>query len=144
MVFAATFVTLFAAHHVADHWIQTDRQAALKARADRVGRMACFAHVVVYTVVAAVFLGGTVVATGLRPDPWRVGFGLLVSAGTHYWADRRAPIARLAAATGRGELHRLGAPRPGHDDNPSLGTGAYVLDQSWHIGWLFVAALIVA
>lgn len=33
-------------------------------------------------------------------------------------------------------------PRP--FDNPSLGTGAYALDQSWHIGWLFVTALIIA
>lgn len=25
--------------------------------------------------------------------------------------------------------------------NPSLGTGAYALDQSWHVGWLFVSAI---
>lgn len=28
-------------------------------------------------------------------------------------------------------------------DNPSLGTGAYALDQSWHFGWLYVAALVI-
>ncbi len=33
-------------------------------------------------------------------------------------------------------------PRP--FDNPTLGTGAYALDQSWHIGWLFVTALLIA
>jgi hypothetical protein len=31
------------------------------------------------------------------------------------------------------------------DDNPTLGTGAWALDQSWHIFWgVFVAALIIA
>ncbi|MER7268917.1 hypothetical protein ABT344_11500 [Micromonospora carbonacea] len=45
---------------------------------------------------------------------------------------------------GRIACAALGTPRPGHDDNPSLGTGAYALDQSWHIGWLFVAALFCA
>ncbi len=38
----------------------------------------------------------------------------------------------------------LGKPRFGKDDNPSLGTGAYALDQSWHYLWLFVCALILA
>jgi hypothetical protein len=29
-------------------------------------------------------------------------------------------------------------------DNPSLGTGAYALDQSWHWFWLFIAALVTS
>jgi hypothetical protein len=33
---------------------------------------------------------------------------------------------------------------PRQFDNPSNGTGAYALDQSWHIGWLFIAALVIA
>ena len=41
-------------------------------------------------------------------------------------------------------VRRLGAPRPGHDDNPSLGTGAYALDAAWHHGWEAAAALILA
>ncbi|MEU0516669.1 hypothetical protein [Streptosporangium sp. NPDC006007] len=52
--------------------------------------------------------------------------------------------AALAERTGKGDFHRLGAPRPGTTDAPHLGTGAYALDQSWHIGWLFVSALIIA
>jgi hypothetical protein len=36
----------------------------------------------------------------------------------------------------------MGIPRPGTDDAAHLGTGAYALDQSWHVGWLFIAALI--
>ncbi|WP_316779686.1 hypothetical protein [Streptomyces sasae] len=30
------------------------------------------------------------------------------------------------------------------DYAPTLGTGAYSLDQSWHIFWLGVAAILVA
>ncbi|MGH3921845.1 MAG: hypothetical protein ACRDTT_03035 [Pseudonocardiaceae bacterium] len=44
----------------------------------------------------------------------------------------------------KGDFYRLGVPRNGRDDNPSLGTGAYMLDQSWHYGWLGVAALVTA
>ncbi len=79
---------------------------------------------------------------------------------------------RLDNRLGKGAFYRLGAPRPvsawtesphgdGRDersvslhqagkgdpvpwDNPSLGTGAYALDQSWHWAWLFVAALLTA
>jgi hypothetical protein len=75
---------------------------------------------------------------------WRLLLGLAVSALTHYVADRRAPLRGLAQSVGRSGFYRLGAPRPGHDDNPSLGTGAYALDQSFHYLWLFVAALIIA
>jgi hypothetical protein len=32
----------------------------------------------------------------------------------------------------------------GRDDNPTLGTGAHALDQSWHHGWLAVAAALTA
>lgn len=66
--------------------------------------------------------------------------GQLVSAVTHYVAARRRPLAALAARLGKARFWALGAPRPGHSDNPSLGTGAYVLDQSWHHGWLLIAA----
>ncbi len=38
----------------------------------------------------------------------------------------------------------MGQPREGHDDAPHLGTGAYVLDQSFHHLFLFVAALLIA
>ena len=53
-------------------------------------------------------------------------------------------IAKLAALIGKREFVTFGAPRPGRDDNPSMGTGAYALDQSWHWLWLGVAALVTA
>lgn len=43
---------------------------------------------------------------------------------------------------------RAGGQLPGHvalTDNPTLGTGAWALDQAWHIFWgVFVAALILS
>lgn len=142
--FAAVFAALFVAHQVADHWVQTDHQAAGKGAADWSGRRACAVHVATYSATAVVALLGLVAATGLPLDAARVAAGLAVSAVTHYLADRRTPLKRLAELTGHGRFHALGVPRPGRDDNPSLGTGAYALDQSFHYAWLFVAALIIA
>lgn len=139
--FAAVFATLYAAHHIADFWVQTDHQAATKGNPDWVGRLACARHVATYTATLTVML---VVVVWLLPLPVTVLgviVGQVVSAGTHYWADRRTPLRRLADATRNGVFYRLGAPRPGRDDNPSLGTGAYALDQAFHVFWLFIAAL---
>ncbi|MDI6101893.1 DUF3307 domain-containing protein [Actinoplanes sp. NEAU-A12] len=143
-VFAAVFVALFVAHQVADHWVQTDHQAAHKGRPGWAGRRACAAHVFSYTVTA--FAAATAVhfALGLEIDGWRLFAGLTVSAVTHYIADRRTPLKRLAELIGISRFYALGAPRPGRDDNPSIGTGAYALDQSFHHAWLAVAALIIA
>ncbi|MEU9505421.1 DUF3307 domain-containing protein [Micromonospora sp. NPDC048170] len=142
--FAAVFVALYVAHQVADHWVQTQHQADCKGQPGWAGRIACAAHVATYTLTAGLALVFLVAGTGLRLDPSAVAVGLAISAVSHYVADRRTPLKRIAAALGSARFYALGAPRPGHDDNPSLGTGAYALDQSWHIGWLFIAALFCA
>jgi hypothetical protein len=142
--FAAVFATLYAAHQVADHWVQTGHQAATKGRPGWTGRRACAAHVATYTATAALALAATSRRTRLGLDPGRAAVALTISAATHYLADRRAPLRRLAELTGSADFHALGACRPGRDDNPTLGTGAYALDQSFHIGMLFAAALIAA
>ncbi|GIJ07296.1 DUF3307 domain-containing protein [Micromonospora andamanensis] len=142
--FAAVFVALYVAHQVGDHWVQTQRQADCKGQPGWPGRIACVAHVVTYTATALLALLFLTAGTGLRLDPSGVAVGLGISAVTHYIADRRTPLRWIADRTGAGRFYRLGVPRPGHDDNPSLGTGAYALDQSWHIGWLFIAALFCA
>ena len=84
-------------------------------------------------------------ATGLPMQHvvWAL-LALGVDAASHYWADRRYTLRGLAGRLGKSEFYELGAPRPGRDDNPCLGSGAMALDQAWHIGWLFVAALILA
>ncbi|GLZ02429.1 DUF3307 domain-containing protein [Actinoplanes sp. NBRC 103695] len=142
--FAAVFVALYVAHQLADHWIQTQHQADCKGRPGWPGRIACAAHVITYTLTALVALAAVALSLGLPLGPGRVAAGLAVSAVTHYIADRRAPLKRLADLCGAGRFYALGIPRPGRDDNPSLGTGSYALDQSFHYLFLFVAALVIA
>jgi hypothetical protein len=130
-VIAVAFAALYASHMVADHWVQTQRQADRKSLPGWPGRLACAAHVATYTATALVALLALAWRTGLALSPAHVAAGLAVSAVSHYVADRRAPL-RWAA-------DRLGK-------NPAWlerGGGLYALDQSWHVGWLFVAALII-
>lgn len=141
--FAAVFAALYAAHQVADHWIQTDHQAGHKGAAGWPGRIACAAHVATYTITALVALVAVTLTTGMHLSPARVALALAISAGTHYIADRRTPLAKIAKLTGSARFYGFGTPQPGDQGGrPCLGTGAYALDQSWHIGWLFVAALV--
>lgn len=143
-VFAVCWVTLFVGHQVGDHWGQTSRQAAVKGGPGWASRWACAEHVLALLVVKALALTAALGVTGLTIRPSWLFAGLGVDAASHYWADRRTTLRWLANAVGKGEFFDLGAPRAGHDDQPHLGTGAYALDQSWHILWLFVAALIMA
>lgn len=144
VTFAVVLPALLVAHNVADHWVQTGHQAACKGQRGKAGRRACAAHVASYTAVTALVVALLWLVFGLDISP--VGFvvGQLVSALTHYWADRRFTLAWLASLTGKTTFYVLGAPRTGCDDNPSLGTGAYALDQAWHWLWLLVAALLTA
>ncbi len=129
---AAVFVALYAAHQVADHWVQTQHQADHKGDAGLLGAVACTAHVTTYTLTAFAALGALWAVTGLHLDFGWTYAGLTLSAVTHYIADRRAPLRRMADALGKSPawLER--------------GGGLYALGQSWHIGWLFVAALIIS
>jgi hypothetical protein len=166
--FAGIFIAFYIAHGVADHWLQTSHQAANKGRKDRAGAMACARHVATYTTATAVLVAWTIGLFGLHVS-W-LGFvaAQVISAATHYWADRRYTLAGLCDILGKGDFYRLGAPRqikahrvtllsgqevvrlaesktdpdPIPWDNPSLGTGAYALDQWWHLWWLFIAAVI--
>ncbi|MEV0396861.1 DUF3307 domain-containing protein [Polymorphospora rubra] len=142
--FAAVFAALYVAHQVADHWVQTQHQADCKGRPGWVGRIACAAHVATYTLTALIALVFLVANTGITLSGWHVAVGLTVSAVSHYIADRRTPLRKLAELLGSARFYALGTPRPGRDDNPSLGTGAYALDQSFHLFFLFAAALIIA
>ncbi|MEU6039754.1 transcriptional regulator [Actinomadura sp. NPDC047616] len=136
-VFAVVFVALYVAHEVGDHWVQTSGQALGKGAAGWPGRWACLRHVSTLTVTKLITLGLALVVLDLALSPWAVAAGLALDAASHYWADRRVTLAALAERVGKGEFADLGdgvaAP---------AGTGAYALDQSWHIGWLFIAALI--
>ncbi|WP_033820897.1 hypothetical protein [Kitasatospora sp. MBT63] len=140
--FATAYALLRAAADVADHWIQTDHQAATKGQHDHnegqssaAGRRACAAHVATYTATqaTALLLGTRALGVRLRPGP--VTAALALSAVTHYIADRREPLRRLADATGGRAFVRLAD----HGMN-----GAYALDQAWHHAFETAAALIAS
>ena len=140
----AVFAAVYAAHMVGDHWVQTCHQAAIKGAPGWAGWWADIKHVVTLTVTKIAALIAVFAVTGSRVPLWQLSAALTVDALSHGWADRRTTLAGLAERAGLGPFYRLGVPRPAREDNPSLGTGAYALDQSWHIGWLFVTALIIA
>ncbi|MGW4731777.1 hypothetical protein ACWEQC_21885 [Streptomyces shenzhenensis] len=139
--FAAAYAALTAAHEVADHWVQTDDQAVSKGKENRDGAIACAEHVITYTATQALALYTVARTTGMRLSWQRAALGLTVSAATHYIADRQGGhwrdekprgVVKLAVATGHaGWLQRY----------PNAG---YLMDQSWHKGWIAVAALIAA
>jgi hypothetical protein len=130
-----------AGHEVGDHWSQTDRLATAKGKPGHTGALACAEHVATYTATQAIALAAVQRATGMRLSWKRAAAGLAVSAATHYVADRQGGhwrdeqprgIVRLAAKTGHaGWLAR----------DPGAG---YLMDQAWHKGWIFIAALVAA
>lgn len=142
--FAVLFGAFVTAHMVGDHWVQSSHQAATKGCRSVAGVRACAAHVATYTATTAGFGLLVCLVFGLPVTPAGFVVGQVVSAVTHYWADRRYTLAWLARVTGRAGFYSLGVPRAGRDDNPSLGTGSYALDQSFHYVWLFTAALVTA
>ncbi|WP_149561535.1 DUF3307 domain-containing protein [Streptomyces cacaoi] len=150
-VFAAVFVTLYVAHSVGDHWVQTSEQAIEKGSPGWRGRLADARHVLGLTVTKLVAL--TLVVTVLDVPVTAVGLaaGLTVDAVSHWWADRRTTLFRLAKLCRKTEFYNLGT--AAHEHAPvtvkgtvaaHLGTGAYALDQSFHHAFLLVAALLIA
>jgi hypothetical protein len=144
LTFACAFATLYTAHHIGDQWVQTHTQACAKGRTDHSGRLACLRHVTTMAVTKIIALTVMNAVIGLHPSALATAAALAIDAVSHYWADRRFTLARLAAAIGKTGYYQLGAPRPGRDDNPTTGTGAYHLDQAWHIAWIWIAALVIA
>lgn len=158
------------AHNVADHWVQTSWEAANKGRKDSTGRAACLSHVVTYTLTSTIFVCVLYLIFHLPISWYGVLAGQAISAISHYWADRRFTLEKLCGWLGKADFYKLGQPRkvtahhvvrlsgeqatalrPYTDkdthgeiswDNPSLGTGAYALDQSWHWFWIFVATIV--
>jgi hypothetical protein len=155
-------VALEAGHEAGDYWVQTDHQAANKGLPGIPGDVACAKHVLSYVATQAVCVVGAAYATGTKPKWGRIALGLAVSGITHYAADRREhglmyPLARMLP--GKERFLKLGTPRDletqttkgGYPtgsaplDNPSLGTGAWALDQAWHkVLGVFVPAVIMA
>lgn len=122
--------SILIAHGIGDYWVQTEHQATAKGLPGWVGRRACLAHVATYTLTIAAALAAVSTTQHIPLNPWRVVAGLAVSAVTHYIADRRTPLRRLAIATGK-------------DAGWIDGGGLAHLDQMWHGGWLLVSAITI-
>jgi hypothetical protein len=144
LIFVSVFIALLVGHYIGDFWLQTSRQATDKALKNWRGRLACARHAIALAITKAAILAITVIVTELHVSIAAVTLALVVDAVSHYWADRRTTLQKLADIFGKGGFYTLGKPRPGRDDNPVLGTGAHALDQAWHITWIWIAALIVA
>lgn len=146
--FATAAIALYVGHHVGDYWVQTDGQARHKGDAGAEGVIACALHTATYLLTQVMFLSVTAAVTGWRWHFWAFVVALAISAGTHYTADRREYGAMFWLARrlpGKAAFLELGRPRAGREDNPSLGTGAWALDQSWHLAFsVFVPALVLS
>lgn len=138
------FAALFAGHSFGDHWIQTSHQAVCKGGPGWPGRLACLAHVGTLQLTKFLLVMLAVGLVDLRLNPWAVVGALLVDGASHYWADRRFTLQRLAGRVGKAEFYDQGTDLVNGDGDcaPHVGTGRYALDQSWHHLWLFVAALV--
>lgn len=129
--FAAVFAALYAGHQVADHWIQTQHQVDHKGKAGWVGRWNCAKHVATYGLTQLAAIGLLAAFAGLRVSLAALAVGMTINLATHYIADRRTPLRWLADRLRK---------------NPAWlekGGGLYALDQSWHIGFLFISALVI-
>ncbi|HEY3481072.1 MAG TPA: hypothetical protein VGL02_19435 [Streptomyces sp.] len=121
-----------AAHQLADYWVQTDHQAVTKGKPGAEGGMAALAHVASYSLVSAAAVAGANRLFGLGLSVRGQVLGELISATSHYAADRREHglLFPLARRLGKGDfLERGGAP---------------LLDQSWHHAWNTAAAAATA
>lgn len=125
--FLAVWVALYGTHDLADHWVQTACQANRKAQS----RAHCLRHVLTYGATQCAALLALTLAFGVDLEPGWLVVGMALNLATHYFADRRAPLRRIAA---------LFPGKANYWDNG----GAYPLDQSWHKGWIFVSAFLIA
>jgi hypothetical protein len=135
VTFAAAFAVFGAGHYAGDYLVQTHGQAMHKGGPGWAGRRACASHVATYTAVLAAFLALAAWRLALPVSPGRAAAGLTLNAVTHYFADRRTPLARLAKRAGKDGFWNSGE---------GLASGAAHIDQAWHWLWLFAAALITA
>ncbi|GAA0720201.1 DUF3307 domain-containing protein [Dactylosporangium roseum] len=131
-VFAAAFAALYASHMVGDHLVQTDRQAAGKA-ADRGWLRPMAGHLLGYGLCQALALVALRVVD-VEVPLWPATAGVAFSVVTHGLIDRRWPVRWLMKHTGPAAFARLA----GGGLN-----GAYLADQSLHVGCLFIAALVI-
>lgn len=152
--FGAIMAMLWAAHDIADHVVQTDHQAATKSGDWR----GMAGHIGTYhlTQVAAI---AALRGLGVRPTPARMIMGILFSAGSHAFLDRRWPVTRLLERTGSARFADPEVRVWGHmadaeivfdhvhemrGSGPLPLHGPYLADQALHHVCLAVVAYILA
>lgn len=140
VLFAAAFAAFYAAHHVGDYWVQHDDDAQHKGDAGWAGAKHCLVHVLTYVATQCGFLA-LLGLVGFAAPIWSGIAALVVSGVAHYAADRRE----------HGLMFKLARLMPGKANflrfaqgERTLATGAWALDQSWHIATsVFVPALLI-
>lgn len=150
----SVFIALFVGHSVADHWVQTGCQAVEKGFGPpgassaevRHGQLACLRHVLTLSATKWLLVLAIVVPFHVKLNWWQLAAGLLIDAVSHYWADRRWTLEKLARSRylNKGEFYDQGTDlvdRAG-ERRPHIGTGRYALDQSWHHLWLLIGAWV--
>jgi hypothetical protein len=128
--FATLLPTLWAAHNVGDHLVQTDHQAMRKAQSWR----AMVGHIIGYQAAQAVAVAAVLAATGLRCNLRALLVGMAFSGATHAFIDRRWPVRWLLRHTGSAGFAEMATPV----------NGPYQADQALHHGCLLIVALLMA
>jgi hypothetical protein len=128
---AVAFAALYASHTVADHLVQTDKQAQRKT-ADKGWLWPMAGHLAGYLITQYAFLYATALA-GVPFGLWGFLGGLAFSVATHGLIDRRRPVRWLLEHTGSADFAERTTPI----------CGMYLADQALHVGCLFIAALII-
>lgn len=173
LLYAVTLPTLYAAHTLADHVLQTDHQAGNKAAADlRRWVPALAGHVASYQAAQAAALAAVLPTCGLRPHSVGLLTGTALSAASHALLDRRWPVVRVLRATGSPEFADAATARrelpiapPSHRQRATLDGmetvdrktvhavlpaapvplhGPYLADQALHTAFLAVTAALIA
>jgi hypothetical protein len=132
--FAAVAVTLYAAHQIGDHIVQTDANANAKATPGRHGWRHLTVHVGTYHVVVVAMLAAATLLLHLPLTLTGVLTGLAFSATTHAFLDRRWPVRWLLNHTGSAAFA----------DRQTPICGMYLADQSLHHACLWASALLIA
>ncbi len=146
---ALAFGAMLAGHYIGDQWIQTNGQACKKAlnggQSPSCALWHCAKHVITWTATTVAFLAGAGWWLHLPLKPGWLAAGIAVNAVTHFIADLRTPLIWLGQLLGRSNYIEHGqVVRPAGAERSGPGTAMFHLDQSWHIAWLLVAALLVA
>jgi len=146
---AFAFGAQLAGHYIGDQWLQTSGQACKKAldgpERCAVAMWHCAKHVIIWSATVAGFLAAGAWWLHLPLKPSWLAVGIAVNVVTHFVADLRTPLIRLARLAGRGSyIEHSQVLRPDGAQKTGPGTAIFHLDQSWHIAWLLVASLLIA